>query len=150
MGLQRSQVSAWCLSYRQFQGRIGFVLILSVFSDMVSTQRNRAKFISNLLSFLREFAFDGVDFDWVNFQHFLTRGIYWKNQEYPGAPDRGGHEKDGENFTQFLKELRAAIDADFHKYIVSFTTPTSYWYLRHFDLKGSVQHVDWVNVMSYE
>jgi len=36
-----------------------------VFSDMVSTQQNRAKFITNLLSFLREFAFDGVDFDWV-------------------------------------------------------------------------------------
>lgn len=36
-----------------------------VFSDMVSTQANRQKFIQNLFSFLREFAFDGVDFDWV-------------------------------------------------------------------------------------
>ena len=36
-----------------------------VFSSMVSTQQNRATFIINLLSFLREFAFDGVDFDWV-------------------------------------------------------------------------------------
>jgi chitinase len=36
-----------------------------VFSSMVSTQQNRATFITNLLSFLREFAFDGVDFDWV-------------------------------------------------------------------------------------
>ena len=36
-----------------------------VFSNMVSSASNRAKFISNLLSFLREFAFDGVDFDWV-------------------------------------------------------------------------------------
>jgi chitinase len=36
-----------------------------VFSDMVSSVSNRAKFISNLLSFLRENAFDGVDFDWV-------------------------------------------------------------------------------------
>ena len=37
----------------------------SVFSSMVSSASNRAKFISNLLSFLRENAFDGVDFDWV-------------------------------------------------------------------------------------
>ena len=37
-----------------------------VFSNMVSSASNRAKFIGNLLSFLREFAFDGVDFDWVS------------------------------------------------------------------------------------
>lgn len=36
-----------------------------VFSNMVSSARNRAKFISNLLSFLLENALDGVDFDWV-------------------------------------------------------------------------------------
>lgn len=37
-----------------------------VFSNIVSSASNRAKFITNLLSFLREYAFDGVDFDWVN------------------------------------------------------------------------------------
>ena len=37
-----------------------------VFSDMVSSQANRAKFITNLFSFMREYAFDGVDFDWVS------------------------------------------------------------------------------------
>lgn len=37
-----------------------------VFSNMVSSRPNRANFIINLLSFLREFAFDGVDFDWVS------------------------------------------------------------------------------------
>ena len=37
-----------------------------VFSNMVSTRQNRASFITNLLSFMREFAFDGVDFDWVS------------------------------------------------------------------------------------
>jgi chitinase len=35
-----------------------------VFSDMVSSSTNRATFITNLLSFMREYAFDGVDFDW--------------------------------------------------------------------------------------
>lgn len=37
----------------------------TVYSDMVSTQANRAKFIVNLFAFMREYAFDGVDFDWV-------------------------------------------------------------------------------------
>lgn len=36
-----------------------------VYGDMVSTAAKRQKFISNLFSFLREYGFDGVDFDWV-------------------------------------------------------------------------------------
>ncbi len=36
-----------------------------VFSDMVSTKENRATFIENLFAFMRQYAFDGVDFDWV-------------------------------------------------------------------------------------
>ncbi|KAI4122687.1 MAG: hypothetical protein LQ338_005669 [Usnochroma carphineum] len=104
-----------------------------VYSNMVGSPGNRAKFISNLLSFLREYAFDGVDFDW----------------EYPGAPDRGGHPDDGKNFVIFLKELKDAIGNQPTPYIVSFTVPTSYWYLRWFDLKAA-DHVDWINVMSYD
>jgi len=104
-----------------------------VFSDMVSSQGNRQKFIQNLFSFMREFAFDGVDFDW----------------EYPGAPDRGGEPTDGANFAQFLQELREAITQEPVTYVVSFTVPTSFWYLRGFDLKA-VEYADFVNVMSYE
>ncbi|KAI9766215.1 MAG: hypothetical protein M1839_005005 [Geoglossum umbratile] len=37
----------------------------TVFSNIVSSAANRATFITNLLAFLREYAFDGVDFDWV-------------------------------------------------------------------------------------
>ncbi|KAH8588883.1 hypothetical protein B0O99DRAFT_664813 [Bisporella sp. PMI_857] len=105
-----------------------------VFSDMVSSEENRSKFIDNLFSFLRNYGFDGVDFDW----------------EYPGAGDRGGQPDDGVNFSQLLKELQERIAGEPTKYIVSFTAPTSYWYLRHFDLAESVKHVDFVNVMSYD
>ncbi|MCJ1355899.1 MAG: hypothetical protein MMC33_005891 [Icmadophila ericetorum] len=105
-----------------------------VFGDMVSSSANRSKFITNLLSFLRNYAFDGVDFDW----------------EYPGAPDRGGNPNDGINYTEFFKELQAAIANEPQNYIVSFTAPTSYWYLRHFDLKNMMQYVDFANVLSYD
>ncbi|WDK22883.1 hypothetical protein CGRA01v4_14174 [Colletotrichum graminicola] len=104
-----------------------------VFTNMVSTKASRSKFIGNLMSFLRMYAFDGVDFDW----------------EYPGADDRGGVPEDGVNFTQFLKELRDEFEKQPVKYIVSYTAPTSFWYLRHFDLK-SVEYTDFINVMSYE
>ncbi|KAF2223854.1 hypothetical protein BDZ85DRAFT_296016 [Elsinoe ampelina] len=105
-----------------------------VFSDMVSAQANRSKFITNLLGFLAQYGFDGVDFDW----------------EYPGAPDRGGTPEDGVNYTQLLKELRAAIRSSGRDYIVTYTAPTSYWYLRHFDVSGMNQYVDWINLMSYD
>lgn len=103
-----------------------------VFSDMVSSSTNRKLFISNLIAFMRQYAFDGVDFDW----------------EYPGAPDRGGKPDDGKNFVLLLKELKDAIALQPIEYTVSFTVPTSYWYLQLFDLKA-VDHVDWINVMSY-
>lgn len=99
---------------------------------MVSSEANRAKFIRNLFAFMRQYAFDGIDFDW----------------EYPGAPDRGGKPEDGKNFVTFLKELDEANKKQQMHYIVSFTVPTSFWYLRHFDLKA-VDYVDFVNVMRY-
>ncbi|EZF35127.1 hypothetical protein H109_01457 [Trichophyton interdigitale MR816] len=36
-----------------------------VYSDMVSSKANRSKFIQNLFAFMREYAFDGVDFNWA-------------------------------------------------------------------------------------
>ncbi|KAJ6032765.1 hypothetical protein N7540_003497, partial [Penicillium herquei] len=104
----------------------------NVFPDMLSSETNRATFIRNLLGFLSEYGYDGIDFDW----------------EYPGADDRGRSDSDGVNYTAFLKELRAAIDASGKEYIVTFTAPTSYWYLRHFDLKAMTNYVDWVNLMA--
>ena len=49
-----------------------------VYSNMVSSASNRAKFISNLLSFLLENAFDGVDFDWVCI--LSASGLFCTNQ----------------------------------------------------------------------
>ena len=55
---------------------------------------------------------------------------------------------DGVNYTQMLKELRSAIRGDGHDYIVTFTAPTSYWYLRHFHIEAMTNYVDWINLMS--
>src|SRR5690349_10035600 len=101
---------------------------------MVSSKENRSKFISNLFDFLEEYAFDGVDFDW----------------EYPGAGDRGGNDDDGINYTQLLSELRDAIAKDGKDYTVSFTAPSSYWYLQHFDLASMMEVVDYCNLMTYD
>ncbi|SPO07096.1 related to chitinase [Cephalotrichum gorgonifer] len=104
-----------------------------VFHNLASTRENRAIFITNLFAFMRKYGFDGVDFDW----------------EYPGAPDRGGHDEDGKNFVSLLKELQEENKKQPAKYVVSFTIPTSYWYLRWFDLQA-VDYADFVNIMSYD
>ncbi|KAJ5124812.1 uncharacterized protein N7515_008637 [Penicillium bovifimosum] len=106
----------------------------SVFPTMVSSETNRKTFINNLLEFLSEYGYDGVDFDW----------------EYPGADDRGGSADDGANYAKLLKELKDAIKDSGRDYLVTFTSPTSYWYLRHFDLKAMADNVDWINLMAYD
>jgi chitinase len=106
----------------------------AIFPSLASSQSNRQTFIKNLLGFLDEYGYDGVDFDW----------------EYPGDEDRGGSEQDTVNLVYLVKELRAAIKSSGRDYIVTYTAPTSYWYLRHFDPKGMEPYIDWINLMSYD
>ncbi|KAH8129747.1 glycoside hydrolase superfamily [Trichoderma asperelloides] len=58
------------------------IIISEIFSDMESSETNRATFISNIIAWQGEYGYDGIDFDW----------------EYPGATDRGGHADDGANY----------------------------------------------------
>lgn len=105
-----------------------------VFGDMVSSKANRATFITNLFAFLDHYGLDGVDFDW----------------EYPGAPDRGGNDDDGPNYATFLQELDQVNSARAKKAIVSFTAPTSYWYLQYMPLTDMMDYVDYINLMAYD
>ncbi|KAJ5400883.1 hypothetical protein N7465_011372 [Penicillium sp. CMV-2018d] len=97
--------------------------------------QKRQTFASNLVEFMQNYGFDGVDIDW----------------EYPGASDRGGKEEDVENYVKLFETLRHTFDAsEKGNYGLSFTIPSSYWYLRWFDLKGMMKYADWVNLMSYD
>ncbi|KAH7124946.1 hypothetical protein B0J13DRAFT_646964 [Dactylonectria estremocensis] len=110
-------------------------LIIETFTDdLSSTKAKRAAFVSELVRFMDRYGFDGVDIDW----------------EYPGAGDRGGKPDDGENLTKLFKEMRNGFDnMSGRRKEISFTAPTSYWYMRHFDITASAKAVDYVNVMSY-
>lgn len=86
-----------------------------LFSDIAADAGKRLKFANNLLSFMVHFGFDGVDLDW----------------EYPGAGDRGGNKKDVKNYVLLMKTIREKFDSSARvNYGLSFTIPTSYWYLR--------------------
>ncbi|KAJ5424840.1 glycoside hydrolase [Penicillium cf. griseofulvum] len=103
----------------------------TAFSDMSSTPANRQAFATSLIQFMNTYGFDGVDIDW----------------EYPGAEDRGGVKGDAANFATLLSDLKSAFAG---KYGISVTLPSSYWYLRWFDLKAMEKSVDFLNFMSYD
>jgi chitinase len=92
------------------------------------------------------------------------------NREYPVASERGGSPDDFANFPSFLRNLRAAMNGSGYKFGLSITLvsrfhqpptsffvlptyqpqPSSYWYLRGFDIVAIDPIVDFLNIMTYD
>lgn len=49
-----------------------------------------------------------------------------------------------------MKTLRSTFDKSTRDLGLSFTIPSSYWYLRWFDMPGMMKYADWTNMMSYD
>lgn len=47
-----------------------------------------------------------------------------------------------------MSKLKSAFEP--YGYGLSFTAPSSYWYLQHFDLPNLLKSADWVNIMTYD
>ncbi|EAW17011.1 putative chitinase [Aspergillus fischeri NRRL 181] len=105
-----------------------------VFGNIARSSSIREKFAKNVLAFLDEYGFDGVDIDW----------------EYPGAGDRGGKPGDTKNYVELLQALRKEFDNSGRELGITFTAPSSYWYLRWFDLPGMLKYANWMNLMTYD
>ncbi|KAM7184016.1 glycoside hydrolase [Rhypophila sp. PSN 637] len=105
-----------------------------VWGDLASTPAKREKFLDQLEKFMIYYGFDGVDYDW----------------EYPGATDRGGQKRDGGNYVELLKATRLRFSSLGRGWGISFTAPSSLWYMRHFHIEDMMAHVDWVNLMTYD
>mgnify|MGYP005989543721 CR=1 FL=1 len=104
------------------------------FSDMVHSYEGRAAWIKSVTDFIRHYGLDGVDVDW----------------EYPTADDRGGKKGDAALLNQVLAELREAFDAEGTDWEISMTIPTSYWYMKGFDMENLQDKVDYFNFMTYD
>lgn len=46
--------------------------------------------------------------------------------------------------------MKKAFAGSGHKYGLSITIPSSYWYMQHFDIISMAKTVDWFNLMSYD
>lgn len=104
------------------------------FSNLAASTDAQDKFARSLITFMSTYGFDGVDIDW----------------EYPVAEERSGIKDDYANYVTLLKNLKAAFTASGHSYGLTITVPSSYWYLRHFDIVEINKVIDWFNVMTYD
>ncbi|KAL4924010.1 uncharacterized protein BDV17DRAFT_295821 [Aspergillus undulatus] len=104
-------------------------------SDMASTAAGRKSFAKAVLQTMQKYGFDGVDLDW----------------EYPVDSDRGGSKEDIDNYVSLIIELRAVFDGSGEAYGITFTIPSSYWYLQNFNVPAMLEAgADWTNLMSYD
>ncbi|KAK0560437.1 hypothetical protein OC861_006279 [Tilletia horrida] len=105
-----------------------------IFSNLVASAANTNTFINSALTVMQTYGFDGLDIDW----------------EYPGADDRGGVPADRANYVKFMTSLNNAFKSGGRSYGLTWTAPSSYWYLQHFDLQGLTAVTDWINLMTYD
>ncbi|XP_043526629.1 chitinase-3-like protein 1 [Frieseomelitta varia] len=101
------------------------------FSEVAANADIRAQFVQNVITFLKEYNFDGFDVDW----------------EYPNQ--RGGKPADKENFVILMKELREEFNK--HGYILSVAvgaaeTSASKSYL----ISEMSQYPHFINLMTYD
>lgn len=104
----------------------------TTFSTLAGSTSAQSAFFKSLVNFMSTYGFDGVDIDW----------------EYPVAPERSGNPQDFANYVTFLSNLRNALGSAGHKYGLSITIPSSYWYMQNFDIKKIEPLVDWFQVMT--
>ncbi|OJD33421.1 glycoside hydrolase family 18 protein [Diplodia corticola] len=109
----------------------------NIFQLIAEDKKKSETFSHNLLKFLNQYGFDGVDLDW----------------EYPGIPDpfTAWDSPDTEGFVNLLRIVHDTFATEPKRQLgISFTIPTSYWYLKNFDIRHMMEYADWVNVMAFD
>ena len=111
------------------------------FSDVALTAESRQKFARSCVDFMRKYGFDGIDIDW----------------EYPvGGGEEGNlnRPEDKQNFTLLLRALQEKIQkkeaADGRDYLLTIAAPAGAEQYNNLELDQIHQHVDWINVMTYD
>jgi chitinase len=114
------------------------------FSDVALTPASRQRFVASALElFLDRWPglFDGFDLDW----------------EYPvagGRPENKYRSEDWENYAILLAEFRRQLDqrgsAEARRYLLTIAAPAAPQGIANIGLARIAEHVDWVNLMTYD
>ncbi|XP_050715987.1 chitinase-3-like protein 1 isoform X2 [Eriocheir sinensis] len=101
------------------------------YSTMAANPAKRSSFVSSAIALLKNHDFDGLDFDW----------------EYPTK--RGGNPEDKANYVLLLSELKNALHAN-GMMLSAAVSAGKYTIDPAYDVPGMAQHLDLVNVMTYD
>lgn len=111
----------------------------SRFSALVAKPERRQQFVKNVIKFLRQNHFDGLDLDW----------------EYPAFRD-GGKARDRANYAQFVQELREEFNRESSKtgrsrLVLTMAVPAGIEYIeKGYDIPKLNKYLDWFNILSYD
>ncbi|KAJ8676113.1 hypothetical protein QAD02_011899 [Eretmocerus hayati] len=111
----------------------------SRFSPMVADAGRRKKFVKNVVKFLRQNHFDGLDLDW----------------EYPAFRD-GGKPRDKDNYATFVEELRKEFEKESSKtgkprLLLTMAVPAGIEYIdKGYDIPKLNENLDFINLLSYD
>lgn len=101
------------------------------FSIVANNETLRGIFVNNIVEYMAEKGFNGLDVDW----------------EYPGQ--QGGAETDRDAFVLLLRDLRNAFDS--RRWILTAAVaPTQYHIDISYDVPGINRHVHFINLMAYD
>ncbi len=98
------------------------------FSAATTDSVQRAKLISNIIGFLEQNHYDGVDVDW----------------ETPT------NSTETLQLTDFIREMRGQFNQTDSSWLITMAIPASDYGGKHFDIVNLISYVDWLNVMCYD
>ncbi|XP_026815829.1 flocculation protein FLO11-like isoform X2 [Rhopalosiphum maidis] len=109
------------------------------FSKLVDDEDKRKEFVKNVVKFLRQNNFDGLDLDW----------------EYPAYRD-GSKPSDKENYASLVKELREEFNRESSKtgrsrLLLTMAVPAGIEYIdKGYDIPELNKHLDFMNLLTYD
>ncbi|CAI6336651.1 unnamed protein product [Periconia digitata] len=100
-------------------------------TELAASPENRKAFVDSAVDFLEHYGFQGLDIDW----------------EWPTSGNHGGCPEEKKNHVALMKDLRKAFGT---KYGLSCVLPLDGHYLKGIDIARLAQHVDWINILTYD